>query len=387
MAQRTTIHLRSECKPLEYRSALTPTAAKSLIEHGYVVNVERSPARIFKDEEFEAIGANLVPENSWPKAPESHLILGLKELPEEESPLKHTHIQFAHCYKQQSGWQQVLRRFPRGGGTLYDLEFLTDHKGRRVAAFGSSAGYCGAALALLAWSHQLLHPSEPLPSISAYPNESALISHLKFSVSAALSLAPRPPRILVIGALGRCGNGAIQLCKNAGIPDSDIRKWDMAETASGGPFDEIVKSDVFVNCVYLGNDPIPPFVTKQQLAQAGEKKRLSVVCDVSCDPTSPNNPVRIYDTWTSFSKPTVDVRFEGAGDEAGPLSVIAIDHLPSLLPREASEDFCRDLLPSLLLLDKRHEAPVWLGAEKLFREKVKTLDEEVGKNGEVNGAA
>lgn len=161
----------------------------------------------------------------------------------------------------------------------------------------------------------------------------------------------------------------------------------MAETASGGPFDEIVESDVFVNCVYLGNDPIPPFVTKQQLAQAGKKRRLSVVCDVSCDPTSPNNPVRIYDTWTSFSKPTVDVPFEGAGDEAGPLSVIAIDHLPSLLPREASEDFCRDLLPSLLLLDKRHEAPVWLGAEKLFREKVKTLDEEVGKNGEVNGAA
>ncbi|KAL8941071.1 MAG: hypothetical protein Q9211_001973 [Gyalolechia sp. 1 TL-2023] len=335
-----------------------------------------------------------------PTVPESHLILGLKELPEGDNPLKHTHIQFAHCYKQQSGWQQVLRRFPRGGGTLYDLEFLTDPKGRRVAAFGSSAlsqkprltissfaqGYCGAALALFAWSHQLLHPSEPLPSISAYPNESALISTLKSSVSAALPLAPQSPRILVIGALGRCGNGAIQLCRNAGIPASDIIKWDMAETARGGPFDEIVESDIFVNCVYLGNDPIPPFVTKEQLARAGRKRRLSVVCDVSCDPTSPNNPVRIYDTWTSFSNPTVAVRFEKGGDDGGPLSVIAIDHLPSLLPREASEDFCRDLLPSLLLLDKRHEAPVWVGAEKLFREKVKTLDDEDGSKGETNGA-
>lgn len=385
MAQRTTIHLRSECKPLEYRSALTPTAAKSLIEHGYIINVERSPARIFKDEEFEAVGATLVPEGSWPTVPESHLIFGLKELPEEEAPLKHTHIQFAHCYKQQSGWQQVLRRFPRGNGTLYDLEFLTDPKGRRVAAFGASAGYCGAALALLAWSHQLLHPSSPLPSISAYPNESALLSTLKSSLTSALPLSPRSPRILVIGALGRCGNGAIQLCKNAGIPDADIQKWDMAETARGGPFDEIVDSDIFVNCVYLGNDPIPPFVTKEQLAKAGGKKRrLSVVCDVSCDPTSPNNPVRIYDTWTSFSKPTVDVKLE-EGDEGGPVSVIAIDHLPSLLPREASEDFCRDLLPSLLLLDKRHEAPVWVGAEKLFREKVKTLDEEGGMKAEGNG--
>lgn len=159
----------------------------------------------------------------------------------------------------------------------------------------------------------------------------------------------------------------------------------MAETARGGPFDEIVDSDIFVNCVYLGNDPIPPFVTKEQLAKAGKKRRLSVVCDVSCDPTSPNNPVRIYDTWTSFTKPTVDVQLE-EGDEGGPVSVIAIDHLPSLLPREASEDFCRDLLPSLLLLDKRHEAPVWVGAEKLFREKVETLDnEEKGMKVEGNG--
>ncbi|KAL8965303.1 MAG: hypothetical protein Q9197_006577 [Variospora fuerteventurae] len=86
MAQPTTIHLRSE---------LTPSTAKSLIENGYTINVERSPTRIFKDEEFEAAGATLVPEGSWPTVPESHLILGLKELPEEDTPLKHAHIQFA----------------------------------------------------------------------------------------------------------------------------------------------------------------------------------------------------------------------------------------------------------------------------------------------------
>lgn len=35
--------------------------------------------------------------------------------------------------KQQGGWENVLARFPRGGGTLLDLEFLTDERGRRVA--------------------------------------------------------------------------------------------------------------------------------------------------------------------------------------------------------------------------------------------------------------
>ncbi len=45
------------------------SAAKALIDHGYIVNVERSPARIFKDEEFEAAGAKLVPEGSWVSQP------------------------------------------------------------------------------------------------------------------------------------------------------------------------------------------------------------------------------------------------------------------------------------------------------------------------------
>lgn len=35
--------------------------------------------------------------------------------------------------KQQGGWETVLARFPRGGGTLLDLEFLVDDRGRRVA--------------------------------------------------------------------------------------------------------------------------------------------------------------------------------------------------------------------------------------------------------------
>lgn len=33
-----------------------------------------------------------------------------------------------------------------------------------------------------------------------------------------------------------------------------------------------------------------------------------------------------------------------------PISVVSIDHLPTLLPREASEAFSNDLLPTLLTL-------------------------------------
>ena len=81
-------------------------------------------------------------------------IIGLKDLPESTDPLPHTHIQFAHCFKNQEGWSSILSRFHRGGGILYDLEFLNDASGRRVAAFGFHAGFAGAAVALLAFASQ-----------------------------------------------------------------------------------------------------------------------------------------------------------------------------------------------------------------------------------------
>lgn len=64
-------------------------------------------------------------------------------------------------------------------------------------------------------------------------------------------------------------------------------------------------------------------------------------------------------------------------DGAGPrISMIAIDHLPSLLPRESSEAFSGALLPHLLELKNKESNPVWKGAEKLFHDKVATLPKE-----------
>src|SRR5271163_1577392 len=61
-------------------------------------------------------------------------------------PLKHVHVQFAHCYKQQRGWEKVLARFSRGNGVLLDLEFLTDSSGRRVAVRCISSLSCSVRI-------------------------------------------------------------------------------------------------------------------------------------------------------------------------------------------------------------------------------------------------
>lgn len=37
----------------------------------------------------------------------------------------------------------------------------------------------------------------------------------------------KAPRVLIIGALGRCGSGAVDLCLRAGIPNENVIRWDM----------------------------------------------------------------------------------------------------------------------------------------------------------------
>ena len=154
----------------------------------------------------------MVEHNSWPNAPTSIPIIGLKELPVSDEPLPHTHIQFAHCYKKQAGWSSVLARFYKGGGSLYDLEFLTDASGRRVAAFGYHAGFAGAAAGALAYASQ--KAGKELGHLEPYANEDAMVKAVKESLGGGKGV-----RALVIGALGRCGRGAVDLLRKVGLEE------------------------------------------------------------------------------------------------------------------------------------------------------------------------
>jgi len=240
-----TIHLRAETKPLERRAALTPTTAAELIKDGYTVHVEHSPLSIFSSADYAAIGAKLVPTGSWPTTDPSTIILGLKELPETQTfPLIHTHVQFAHCYKNQAGWDDVLSRFARGNGTLLDLEFLQDDAGRRVAAFGYHAGFAGAALSVLAWERQVSTGKVGMDGVKAFENEDVLIDEVKRALERGIQgHNGQRPRCFVMGALGRCGKGAVDLFKKIGL--HDLILWDINETRERqGPYREILDSDV-----------------------------------------------------------------------------------------------------------------------------------------------
>ena len=148
----------------------------------------------------------------------------------------------------------MLSRFPDGGGTLYDLEFLTDDTGRRVAAFGYHAGYAGAAVAIMVWHWQLEHGKEQIPSLKSYENIGLLVKDMQTRLQAGVNKSGRLPRVIVIGALGRSGKGALDLLRAIGIPNANLLEWDMAETANGGPFPEILGSDIVSSRLYCPVD-------------------------------------------------------------------------------------------------------------------------------------
>lgn len=342
--------LRAENKPMEQRRALSPDNAKRLTDQGITLTVERSSQSIFDDKDFEAAGCSLAEEHSWQaQAPQDAYILGLKELPACDSPLTHRHIYFAHAYKEQAGWQEVLGRFVAGGGSLYDLEYLTGGDGRRVAAFGFWAGFAGAAVAIHAWCAQ--QNNTPLRHLRAYKNQQDMIQSLEQQLGA------HRPRLIVIGAKGRCGRGARRVADQLGLP---VTGWDLEETQAGGPFAEITEHDIFVNCVFV-NKNIPPFLTHHELALP--QRRLSVICDVSCDPLSDLNPLPLYRACSDFTNPCIRIV-----DGPTPIDLIAIDHLPSLLPAESSDDFSTQLLPCLIDLPNDTQG-IWRRARDLFHAK------------------
>ncbi len=348
----THLWVRAEQRLNEERVGLTPEGARALLDAGIKVTVEESSVRAIPIDGYIDAGCDIAPENSWPTAPTDAIIFGLKELPEDGTPLPHRHILFGHAYKGQPSGQVLLKRFKAGGGTLYDLEYLVDETGRRVAAFGYWAGFAGAAVSLKCWAAQ--QTGGICAPVGVYKSKDALLDDLR------ATLEPfTPPRAIVIGALGRVGTGASDLCAAL---DVNVTKWDMAETAHGGPFPEILNHEIFINCIFA-SPGTPVFVPASTKTDA---RKLTVIGDVACDPDSDFSPIKVYDRTTTWDNPALRVH------DTPPLDVTAIDNLPSMLPVESSTDYAAQLLPSLLTLGNL-DAGVWPRAKGDFDTHVNNL--------------
>ena len=59
----------------------------------------------------------------------------------------------------------------------------------------------------------------------------------------------------------------------------------------GGPFPEILEHEIFLNCI-LARPGCPVFVPASAKTAA---RKLTVIGDIACDPTSDYSPIKVYD--------------------------------------------------------------------------------------------
>jgi saccharopine dehydrogenase (NAD+, L-lysine-forming) len=354
------IWIRNETKINEKRTPLSPSDCKILINnYNFIINVEKSMHRIYINDEYNNAGCNIVDSNSWINAPLDYYILGIKELDlDNVLALKHKHIYFGHCYKNQVGWKELLQKFINGNGLLLDLEYLTDDNNKRLTAFGHYAGFAGAFIGFTIWCNRKMNT--PLINYDKSFNKNEMIELsmecVEFIKKQSISFIQPIPSIIIIGAYGRCGKGITEFFENIGIDTVKIGKYDK-------PFDKkcVLNYDILFNAIYLKNQ-IDPFITKNDV---DKNKNLSLIVDISCDIGNQFNPLPLCEINTTFQNPTHIISNNPL------LEIVTIDNLPTLMPRESSDDFSKQLMLQLIKLND--DDSYWKNTKKIFYEKIKLI--------------
>jgi saccharopine dehydrogenase (NAD+, L-lysine-forming) len=386
------IGIRREDKSIwERRVPVIPKHARQLQkEHGIEVWVQPSDIRVFPDAEFSQVGALVAEDLSA-----CPVVFAIKEIPAQFFQPNRTYAFFSHVIKGQPYNMPMLKRMLELECNLIDYETVTDERARRLIFFGRHAGLAGMIDSLWVLGQRLDWEGIPNPFDSlrqAYQYDD--LDEAKASVSTlgeriAQEGLPEPITPLICGFAGygnvfRGANEIIEL-----LPVEEIEPLAVSTIAQGSNHarDRVYKAvfkeehtvvpvsstdsfelqdyydhpekyrsvfntylphlTLLVNCVYW-EAKYPRLVTKADLKQLyGDEKppRLRVIGDISCDIegaieatvkcTEPGNPVFVYD-------PFEDRAIDGI-ERQGPV-VLAVDILPSELPRDASEYFSGVLL-------------------------------------------
>jgi saccharopine dehydrogenase (NAD+, L-lysine-forming) len=325
------IYIRSE-EGNEFRVALIPSDVKILIQKGFQVYVQTSENRIYKDIEYSKVGAILTTEKWHHDTYKDFLIVGLKEF--DVSYLNnHTHIYFSHSFKGQTNSLAILNAFKDSNSKLYDFEYFVNNN-KRVIAFGIYAGQVGCALGLLQASKLNNRTLGKLKPWSSYEE--------------MLSLLPRNHlRIAIIGANGRCGQGVKKVLNDLSIG--------FDEFYNASDYTSLTEYDIIFNCILLDANYTKIWFDKNTVFT-----KSLIIVDISCDYSKPNNPIQLYEEATTWDKPVFHYNEN--------VDIIAIDNLPSLLPRESSDDFSHTFRELLL----EYPSSIWSNALEVFNKTSKS---------------
>lgn len=374
---------------MELRVPLVPDHVKELIDSGLEIEVVKSPKRIFKDEEFLKAGATLVDELT-----DSDIVLGVKEMPIDFFRKNKTYIFFSHTIKGQAYNMPSLKKMMEQKVNLIDYERIVDEQDRRLIFFGRFAGLAGMINSLWSIGQRLAEfgIETPFLKLQQTHNYQSLEEAMEVVSAVGQFIAKNGlpdnlhPFVIGITGYGNVSKGAqeildllpviqispeelLKLHTEKNLPNNVVYKVVFEEKDLSTPMEEgkafdlqeyynhperfkdqfekyIPHLSILMNCMYW-NDNYPRIVTKdylEKLFSTGHPKLL-VIGDVTCDPdgsiecthkgTEIEDPVFVYNPLTR--EPTMGFKGEG-------VLVMAVDILPSELPREASQTFSDALI-------------------------------------------
>ena len=379
---------REDKSKWEARVPLIPDNLRQLLHDNIAAQVQSSPLRVFRDEQYRTIGVPVVDDlHACP------IIMGVKEIPSKYFEPGKTYVFFSHTIKGQPANMPMLRRLLELGCTLIDYERIVDERGRRLVFFGRFAGLAGMIDAFWALGQRL--KLEGVANPFTQVRRAYEYGHLEQAKQELARLGEQirrdglPPALqpLVCGfaGYGNVAQGAQEIYdllpvrevrpnELAGLKPAArecykvvFREEDMVALTAGGatgPFQlqdyydhpEKYRANFFpyvpyltllVNCIYW-EAKYPRLITCAQLRElyAGGPPRLRVIGDISCDlngsiectvqATEPGEPVYVYNPKTG----QVRMGLEGEGPV-----ILAVDILPCELPVDASTYFGQQLMP------------------------------------------
>ncbi len=353
--------------PPDARVPMTPEqCAEAQVELPIRIVVQPSPIRSFKDKEYTKHGIRLQEDLS-----DCDVLLGVKEVPIEQLMSDKTYLFFSHTLKRQAYNRPLLLAILERNIRMIDYEALTDNRGARLIAFGFYAGIVGAHNALWTWGKRTGQFS--LPRLSQ--------SHDYAEVLEVYSQLQLPKLRIVLTGGGRVATGAAKNLRDMGLrqvspkefleqdfPDAvftQIQAADYVQHRDGQPFKKADfyanggdfeskfapyyrKADIFINGIFY--DPkSPKFFTAEEVRLP--EFNIQVIADITCD-IMPDSSVPCTIRPSKIAQPVYGYSRKN-GTETLPykqdsIDVMAIDNLPSELPRDASAFFGRQLLDKIL---------------------------------------
>ncbi|MEM9671436.1 MAG: NAD(P)-dependent oxidoreductase [Bacteroidota bacterium] len=379
MDKTTIVLIREEKVPVDHRVPLTPDqAALAQEKFGVEVICQNSALRCFPNEEYQQ--ANIPVVESVQGA---DILMGVKEVPIDKLIPNKTYLFFSHTIKKQAYNRGLLRAILNKKIRLIDYERLTDQKNQRVVAFGRFAGIVGAYNGLYTFGKKF----------GLYD-----ICRAKDCFDLA-DLRTEYPKIklpavkIAITGTGRVANGAAEVLNEVGIrrvEASEYLKYHYEKPVytqlevtqynrkkDGSPFhkedffnhpEQFVpgflpfarETDLLIAGAYWDSNS-PVLFSREEMLQ--EDFKLKVIADITCDiegsipstkqPSTMDDPVYDYDPWKDE---VVSTPYQNQNL----ISVMAIDNLPSELPRDASQAFGDALLAEVLphLLEKDQDGVI-----------------------------